>query len=135
MRYVDEIKVENKKCILFKENRKFIATPAMRAYGILRRSGKRDKMHPRERCVLHASLLAVSIVEKFGDSNTAHIHACSYLNDDFVYAHAYYFESCHYITEKNTSKMIIGRQAVTVFSSFRRMRGARNSLTTFSRPN
>jgi len=68
--------------------------------------------------------------EKLGDSNIVHIHACSFLNDDFVYAHAYYFESCHYITEKNTVKMIVGRQ--DVFSSSWWTQSARNSLTTFS---
>ena len=37
--------------------------------------------------------------EKLGDSNTAHIYA--FFLYDFVRAHMYYFEFCHYIMEKN----------------------------------
>lgn len=80
--------------------------------------------------------LAVSIVKNLGDLNTAHIHACSFLNDDVVCMPTHTIsESCHYITQKNTGKMIVGGHRQTCHRLFEFLTGAkceRSSRDVFS---
>lgn len=124
----NEIKMENKKIQWIERTSTRDSSQHLRSYEMLRHSRKHNKMHSRIRytCVFLCVSLAVSIVKNLTIRTLRTFMRAAFWTTTLCVCPRYTISaSCHYITEKNTGKMIVGGHRQTCHRVFEFLTGAK----------